>query len=583
MANFSISPGVTISEVDNTFLTNTVVGASTAILGPTVKGPVNIPTLVTSYTDYQSLFGDSLISGSDTYSYFTSISAYNFFNYGGNSLLVTRVASGSYTPATSSYVANFSASSYVVDGYVDPSYVTVSSPLQPFVLETLSEGVIMNNGTVGISGSLSSGSKDNVRWEVTVPNTSSGTFNLLVRQGNDTDLSKIILESWNGLSLDPNSSKYISKVIGNTKLVYNSTSGQIDVEGDYTNKSRYIRIKQVNTNTPNYLDPNGQPKPQYTSSIPVAQKGIFNGATGIVAGGANFYETIDSSDTQGVSPGDYDIAINVLSNKEAYLYNVIFAPGLTSDAHSTQISNLINNSQNRGDCLFVADLTTYNVNNIQDAITQAANRDSSYAASYFPWVRLVDPATGKNVWCPASTVIPGVYANSDKKSAPWFAPAGINRGGLSTVLRTQFKLTQADKDELYENNVNPLATLPRQGVVVFGQKTLQKQQSALDRINVRRLVIELKGYLRQVSEQIVFEQNTTSTRTSFIGKVTPYLETIQQKQGLYAFKVVMDDANNGPDVIDRNQLVGQIYIQPTKTAEFISLDFILLPTGAQFP
>ena len=583
MANFSISPGVTISEVDNTFLTNTVVGASTAIVGPTVKGPVNIPTLITSYTDYQSLFGDSLISGSDTYSYFTSIAAYNFFNYGGNSLLVTRVASGSYTSATSSFIANETNIAYVVGGYVDPSYVTIPPDVSPFILETLSEGEIMNNGIVGTSGSLSSGSKDNVRWEITTPNTGSGTFNLLVRQGNDTDNSKIILESWNGLSLDPNSPKYISKVIGNTKLVYNSTSGQIDVEGDYTNKSRYVRVKQVNSNTPNYLDPNGQPKPQYVGLIPAAQKGIFNGATGIVAGGANFYENIDSSDTQGVSAGDYDIAINVLSNKEAYLYNVIFAPGLTSDAHSTQISNLINNSQNRGDCLFVADLTTFNVNNIQDAITQAANRDSSYAASYFPWVRVVDPATGKNVWCPASTVIPGVYANSDKKSAPWFAPAGINRGGLSTVLRTQFKLTQADKDELYENNINPLATLPRQGVVVFGQKTLQKQQSALDRINVRRLVIELKGYLRQISEQIVFEQNTTSTRTSFIGKVTPYLETIQQKQGLYAFKVVMDDANNGPDVIDRNQLVGQIYIQPTKTAEFISLDFILLPTGAQFP
>jgi phage tail sheath protein FI len=250
---------------------------------------------------------------------------------------------------------------------------------------------------------------------------------------------------------------------------------------------------------------------------------------------------------------------------------------------SLVISNLINNSQNRGDCLFVADLTAYSVNNIQDAITQAQNRDSSYAAAYFPWVRVIDPATGKNIWCPASTVIPGVYANNDRKTAPWFAPAGINRGGLSTVLRTQFKLTQSDKDNLYENNINPLATLPRQGVVVFGQKTLQKAASALDRINVRRLVIELKGYLRQISEQIVFEQNTTSTRTSFLARVTPYLETIQQKQGLYAFKVVMDDANNGPDVIDRNQLVGQIYIQPTKTAEFISLDFILLPTGAQFP
>jgi hypothetical protein len=583
MANFPISPGVTISEVDNTFLTNTVVGASTAIIGPTVKGPVNIPTLVTSYSDYQSLFGDSLISGSDTYSYFTSVAAYNFFNYGGNSLLVTRVASGSYTTATSSFVANILDGIYVVDGYVDPGYVVSTSSQSAFVLETLSEGVIMNNGTVGTSGSLSLGSKDNVRFEITNPNTGSGTFNLLVRQGNDTDPNKIILESWNGLSLDPNSSKYISKVIGNTKLVYNQTSGQIDVEGDYTNKSRYIRVKQVNTPTPNYLDPNGQPKAQYVNLIPAAQGGIFNGATGNIIGGVNFYETIDGNNTQGVSPSDYDIAINVLSNKEAYLYDVIFTPGLTSDLHPTQISNLINNSQNRGDCLFVADLTAYSVNNIQDAITQAQNRDSSYAAAYFPWVRVIDPATGKNIWCPASTVIPGVYANNDRKTAPWFAPAGINRGGLSTVLRTQFKLTQADKDNLYENNINPLATLPRQGVVVFGQKTLQKAASALDRINVRRLVIELKGYLRQISEQIVFEQNTTSTRTSFLARVTPYLETIQQKQGLYAFKVVMDDANNGPDVIDRNQLVGQIYIQPTKTAEFISLDFILLPTGAQFP
>jgi hypothetical protein len=171
MANFSISPGVTISEVDNTFLTNTVVGASTAIVGPTVKGPVNIPTLVTSYTDYQSLFGDSLISGSDTYSYFTSISAYNFFNYGGNSLLVTRVASGSYTPATSSYVANFSASSYVIDGYVDPSYVTVSSPLQPFVLETLSEGEMMNSsGSLYSNGTLENGTADNFIWQIVSPN-----------------------------------------------------------------------------------------------------------------------------------------------------------------------------------------------------------------------------------------------------------------------------------------------------------------------------------------------------------------------------------------------------------------------------
>jgi len=656
MANFSISPGVTTNEIDNTFLTNTVVGASTAIIGPTVKGPVNIPTLVTSYSDYQSLFGDSIISGSDIYSYFTSIAAYSFFNYGGNSLLVTRVASGSYTSATSdiysgtgttsasisinltsaatsAYTASFNGvnvilsgssaqdvfnnasasintnptinssasfstpnmlltalaqgvagnSYYYTSGSTTTFYTGGTNPTA-FVLETLSEGDLMNNGTSGISGSLSLGSKDNVRCEITNSNTGSGTFNLIVRQGNDTDVNKIILETWSGLSLDPNSPKFISKVIGDTKLFYNSNSGQIDVSGDYTNKSRYVRVKQVDILTPNYLDANGQPKAQYVNLIPVVQEGIFNGATGNVTSGVNFYEDITSTNTQGLLPSDYDIAINILSNKEAYLYNVIFAPGLTSDLHSTQISSLINNSQNRGDCLFVTDLTSYvGINSIQDAITQAQNRDSSYAAAYFPWVRVIDPATGKNVWCPASTVVPGVYANNDRKAAPWFAPAGINRGGLSTVLRTQFKLTQSDKDELYDNNINPLATLPRQGVVIFGQKTLQKEASALDRINVRRLVIELKGFIKQIAEQIVFEQNTTATRTSFLAKVTPYLETIQQKQGLYAFKVVMDDANNGPDVIDRNQLIGQIYIQPTRTAEFISLDFILLPTGTQFP
>jgi phage tail sheath protein FI len=196
---------------------------------------------------------------------------------------------------------------------------------------------------------------------------------------------------------------------------------------------------------------------------------------------------------------------------------------------------------------------------------------------------MIDPATGKYIWVPASTLIPGVYANNDKIAAPWFAPAGINRGGLNNVSRAQYKLSQAQKDELYLNNVNPLATMPKVGVVIYGQKTLQKGTSALDRVNVRRLLIELKGYIGQLADNIVFEQNTERTRSLFLSRVNPYLENIQQKQGLYAFRIVMDDSNNGPDVIDRNQLVGQIYIQPTKTAEFISLDFVVLPTGAEFP
>jgi hypothetical protein len=566
MAKFTVSPGVAISEIDNTFLTGQPVQAGAAIIGPTVKGPVEKPTLVTSYSDYKSIFGDTFISGGNSYSYLTSIAAYNYFNYGGTSLLVARVATGSYTPATSTTVSNY-----------------INATSSSFSLETISAGVIMNNSGSEISGALASGSTDNVRWEITNSNTGSGTFNVLIRRGNDNNVNKVVLESFNNVNLDPNSSKFISKVIGDQILNYNSTNNQMEVSGSFPNNSRYVRVKAVNYLTPNYFDGNGQPVSAYTASIPLNGSGSFNGATGdIKAGtGATMYDNI-STTTQGLTGGNYDNMITLLGNQDAYQFNVLFTPGLLDDTHTAQVTNIITNTISRGDNLYVMDLVTYN-STLTDVTTQAQSRDTSYAASYWPWVRIIDPATGKHVWVPASTVIPGVYAFNDRVAAPWFAPAGINRGGLNTVLQAQFKLSQANKDTLYENNVNPLATLPKNGVVVFGQKTLQKEASALDRVNVRRLMIELKGYIRQVADTVVFEQNTNSTRNAFIAKVTPYLQVIQQKQGLYAFKVVMDDSNNGPDVIDRNQLIGQIYIQPTRTAEFISLDFILLPTGAEFP
>jgi len=566
MANFTVSPGVAISEIDNTFLTGQPVQAGAAIIGPTVKGPVEKPTLVTSYSDFQMLFGDSFISGGNAYSYLTSIAAYNYFNYGGSSLLVARVATGSYTSATSSLI---------------PNYVTSAS----FVLETLSEGTIMNNSGSGASGSLLLGTKENVRWEITNSNTGSGTFNVLIRRGDDTENNKIVLESWNNVNLDPNSSRFIAQVIGDQKLSYDSFNIQMAVSGSYPNNSRYVRVKAVNYTTPNYFDANGIAVSAYTASIPVngsgSLDGAFGGATGTVSPIVNLYDKI-STNTQGVMGYDYNNMIALFGNREAYQFNLLFTPGLLNDTHTSQITNIILNTQNRGDNMFVADLVTYG-STVSQAITQAQTRDTSYAASYWPWVRIIDPATGKHVWVPASTVIPGVYAFNDKVSAPWFAPAGINRGGLSTVLQAELKLTQANRDSLYSNNVNPIATLPKQGVVVYGQKTLQKADSALDRVNVRRLMIELKNYIRQIADTVVFEQNTLATRTSFLNRVNPYLEGIQQKQGLYAFKVIMDDSNNGPAVIDQNQLVGQVYVQPTRTAEFISLDFILLPTGAQFP
>jgi len=568
MANFLTSPGVSLNEIDNTFISPIPVKVGAAIIGPTVKGPVEIPIVVTSYSDYKNRFGGSLISGSDTYSYLTSIAAYNYFNNGGESLLVARVVTGSYTSATSTTISN----------YID---ATSSS----FALETLSEGIIMNNsGALNADGSLVSGSLDNVRWEITNSNTGSGTFNVLIRQGNDRTNKKVVIESFTNVSLDPNSPRFISSVIGDQVVSYNSTENQVDiVSGSFPNNSRYVRVKNV-TPTPNYLDNSGVAVSAYTASIPQNGSGSFSGATGDVKGGANFYENIDNTDTQGLTSGNYTNMVNLLSNKDDYSFNTLLTPGLLNSAatHTGVISSIITNTQLRGDNIYVVDMVGYD-GTLAEAVTQAQTRDNSYAATYWPWLRIQDPETGKRVWVPASTMIGGVYANTDKVAAPWFAPAGINRGGLGSVLRAKNKLSQANRDELYANNINPIATFPRKGIVVFGQKTLQKDASALDRVNVRRLLIELKSFIGQTADNLVFEQNSITTRNKFLATVNPYLEDIKQKQGLYAFKVIMDDTLNTPDVIDRNQLVGQIYIQPTRTAEFINLDFILQPTGAEFP
>ena len=491
-------------------------------------------------------------------------------------MLVARVVSGSYSEATSSIVATGSAT-LNTEGYASSSYAGANA----FVLETLSEGADQNNATLGVSGSLTLGTADNIRFEISSPNTASGTFNVIVRQGNDTTNKKVVLESFNGVNLDPKSPNYIARVIGDTKLNYNPSTLQMEFSGSYPNSSKYIRVAAVNVTTPDYLDTNGQPKAGYAAKLPAAQLGVFSGATGTVKAGANFYDTINSSNTQGLVADNYTNMINLLSNKDEYRFNILTTPGLTNDLHTSTISTIITNTQNRGDNLYIVDLTDYN-STVSDAVTQAQSRDNSYATTYWPWCNMIDPATGKYVWVPASTLIPGVYANNDKIAAPWFAPAGINRGGLNNVSRAQYKLSQAQKDELYLSNINPLATMPKVGVVIYGQKTLQKGTSALDRVNVRRLLIELKGYIGQLADNIVFEQNTERTRSLFLSRVNPYLENIQQKQGLYAFRIVMDDTNNGPDVIDRNQLVGQIYIQPTKTAEFIYLTFNVTPTGVSF-
>ena len=581
MAETLLSPGVLARENDQSQVTSGPQSIGAAIIGPTALGPVNIPTIVTSYSEYKTLFDATIMSGSNTYSFLTSIAVNNYFQNGGLSMLVTRVVTGSFSPATSSAMTALG----VAD---DPAKSN-----SPFILETLSEGELMNNDegadTEISGGAMISGSQYNIRWEIPQVNSSSGQFSLIIRRGDDRTAQKTILEQYNNLSLDPQSSNYISKVIGDIdySLAQDGTDYFVQESGSYNNKSRYVRVKQVNYKTPQYFDNTGSPKNEFTGSLPSVQSGSFGDAVGsnIVTDRAmNFYENINGTDSQGMTGPCYSNVINLLSNQDEYQYNIIAAPGLinASTGHASEITSIVNNSIARGDNMSIIDLVEYNAQ-VADVTDQSAGFDNSYSATYWPWLQTVDPNTGELVWVPASTMIPGVMAYTDASSEPWFAPAGITRGGLGQVVRAERKLTVSQRDTLYEANVNPIASFPQQGVVVFGQKTLQKRASALDRINVRRLLIQLKGYISQVADNLVFEQNTIATRNNFLTQVNPYLESVQQRQGLYAFKVVMDDSNNTPDVIDRNELLGQIFIQPTRTAEFVILDFNVLPTGATFP
>ncbi len=292
-----------------------------------------------------------------------------------------------------------------------------------------------------------------------------------------------------------------------------------------------------------------------------------------------------STNTSAGSYG-YRQALAALSNADEFDFNLITTPGINYQYNPYVVSLTQEVCENRGDAFYIADIApnqTAGASAINNVVSLAAQFDTSYAATYYPWVKIVDTNSNRVIPVPPSVVMMSVFAANDQVAAEWFAPAGLNRGGIPAAVQVMDRLTHQERDTLYEGKVNPIAAFPGQGIVAFGQKTLQRQPSALDRINVRRLLIALKKFIASSSRYLVFEQNVASTRQRFLNIVNPYLDSVQQRSGLYAFKVVMDESNNTPDIVDRNILYGQIYLQPSKTAEFIVLDFNVLPTGAAFP
>jgi len=594
MAEKIVSPGVFTNEVDQSFLPAGVAAIGAAVIGPTAKGPALVPTTVSSYSEFVNIFGGTFDSGSgaskDSYKYLTNYSAQEYLKY-ADTLTVVRVLDGTFTAATASIKTQGSGSQS--DGTGDGT--VTGGGAECFALTTLSHGADQDSdgGTLGTNELLPNGTANNLRYEISSVSANKGSFNVTIRRGDDTSKRKIVLEQYNSVNLDPNSTNYIARRIGDQVAEYKSNGNDpyIEYSGDYPNRSSLVRVT-VGKKTLNYLDENGAVRDgDLSGSLPQPMSSSFGGGSdGDVEHPKAMYENISDSNVQGIkfestAQAEYVDAIRLLKNQDEYDINLLSLPGLCDSEpnHAKVITQAIDMVESRGDCFLVIDPVKHGTSTITDVTEKAEARDSNYVAEYWPWVKIPDNDLGKNVWVPASTVIPSVYAFNDRVAAPWFAPAGLNRGGIDIAVQAERKLTHANRDTLYESNVNPIATFPNAGVTVFGQKTLQKKASALDRVNVRRLLIAAKKFIASSTKFLVFENNTGATRNRFLSIVNPYFESIQQRQGLYAFKVVMDESNNTPDVIDRNEMRGQIFMQPAKTAEFIVVDFNIMATGASFP
>lgn len=537
----------------------------------------------------------------------------------------------------------------------------------------------------------------------TVPGSTYGSFTVIVRAvdqssiqgspfttGDDSDSRPNILELFDNVNLDPTSTNYIARRIGD-RYVTIDANGKITYSGDYPNNSKYIRVEAdddvinaVNSATlvpfgfralidplpvgfttgtygsiPAYyvedqilagsyskrkyygfdFDLSSRDNLNYLAPLPVtavqttgsnsdfylgdysqnASAGTYTGSidlsTSTVLDTRKFIvpfqggfdgtypnilklngSSIIAANMQGfdlsaaTSAGylAYKKCVDAVSNPDEFDINMLVLPGTNYNEHPLILNYAMDLALDRGDTFIVLDADglpgtgAVAATELSNAVNAINTIDNNYAATYWPWVKILDAGINRPVWVPTAAVLPGVIAFNDKVAAEWYAPAGLNRGGITSVIDAWTRLTQDERDTLYQARINPIATFPGQGVCVWGQKTLQAKPSALDRVNVRRLLIAVKKYIASATKYLVFENNTAATRNRFLNIVNPYMSSVQQRQGLYSFKVIMDESNNTPDVIDRNIMYGQIFLQPAKAAEFIIIDFNIMPSGASF-
>lgn len=582
---FQISPGVNVSEIDLTAVVPAVATTTGAFAGVFRWGPVNEPILVNSENTLAERFGKPYANTTwqNAETFFT---AANFLAY-SNSLFVVRVDNGNNaiaaansSPVEAKYPGELgnSLEALVVRG----SGVEIQGTLQDLEIDVTvsrSQATFDANTQINVEGDeiregdiieLDDGSRleieDITGSTITFANRYTG-----IESVGDGSSPVNITRLWKGVNVvasDPISQDHIHVVL-------------VDRNGDFTGTPNTVlevfENLSINPGTKNF-----DGSSNYYEDVINQSSRYLNVTSETISTGSNYFEFVggaDGDDESNVSPGDLASGFDLFKNPDDIDVSLV----LTGKANSTIASYVIDNIVNfRKDAVaFVSpeftDTTPADIVEFRNLLPSSsyAVMDSGYKYQY-------DKYNDVYRWVPLNGDIAGLCARTDDQRDPWFSPAGYNRGRVKNVIKLRFNPNRAERDAIYKSGVNPVITQPGQGTVLFGDKTLLGTPSAFDRINVRRLFIVLEKAIATASKSTLFEFNDEFTRAQFKNLVEPFLRDVQGRRGIFDFKVVCDQTNNTPEVIDSNRFVGDIYIKPARSINYIQLNFVAVRTGVEF-
>jgi len=601
-----LSPGVKTRELDFSMYASALSSCVVGMVGGANKGPIGVPTFCSNQADFLRIFGNPVDDD------FGPISALLYLAK-GSALWYVREDDATSAKASISFDGTGVGTAQVETATVAVTSVTAGDIVVTVTAagltgspKAVTVAVAESDTAAAVAGKVrvALGNDSAITNLFTVGGaTIYASLTRKVAVANDATLN-IAIAAANGVTAALTSGHTTAGSLGSA--ITEILTIEYKENGDYSHKYSFKIIGAVglsftlvcyegniikesflasmDSTSPKYIGTKYSDEFTYTVDIKTAT-GISNSDKTALAGGTNglplAVENVIGEGTRGLQS---------FANPNSIDISVLVAPGRSE---ATVIAALLGICENRSDCFAIIDppiglevtqaVAFHNGTGGETNDPEAA-LNNSYGAMYYPWVKVTNPVTAATLWAPPSAVITGVYANNDNLSSPWFAPAGLTRGKLTQVLDVERDLSEGDMDQLYgnDNAINPIINFRKQGVVVWGQRTLQREDTALDRVNVRRMMLYVRKIIATSSAYVVFEQNDQGTWTRWTNMVVPFLESVKNGRGLYEYQVVMDSTTVTPAHIDRNEMPGKILLRPTKTAEFVSIDFVLKSTGASF-